>query len=328
MTGKGSDQIDAEYSQLFLPYWREKLGLPEDAGVVIEDPKDVRDILKHYYSFLLSRATKTEAPEQEYLNICNMQIPLGFTMFWGAPDYLKSNIGCALANEAFARGERTVYFDNENKIEKHMLNKGIYYVSGTAKTAQVARKLATNHAFDFYVFDTIYAMSDYEQTLRSLVKHGRPNRVRYILINQTSVDFSSHKQIPSGADTIKEFVTQSHRVVKKASSERFTFAKLENGTHFYFDVERRRLVYNPFQSRFLGAINSAEIVKLGKEYKYAGRLMKKAEIIAEWQQQERSEIPSRTTSSENSTSTNQNLERLPDPEQSEETLISMEPDLP
>ena len=84
MSGKGTDSFDAEYSEEFLPFWRKELGLGDDAGVVIESAKDVRDILKHYYKWLLSRATQTEAPEHEYINMCNMRIPCGFTMIWGA----------------------------------------------------------------------------------------------------------------------------------------------------------------------------------------------------------------------------------------------------
>jgi hypothetical protein len=331
MTGKGSDQFDAEYSERFLPFWRKKLGLDEHSGIVIEEPKDIRDILKDYYQYLLSQTTLPEPPEQEYLNVCNVSIPLGFSMIWGAADYLKSHIACAIANEAFARGERVVYFDNENKIEKKMLSKGIYYVPGTAKTSQVARKLATNHLFDFYVFDTIYAMSDYEQTLRSLVKHGRPNKVRYLLINQHSVDISSGRKVPSGAETIKEFSITTNRVVKKASTEKTTFVKFDNGTHFFFNVTDRGLVYDQIQSRFLAAINNAEIIKLGKEYKYAGRLMSRAQIIAEWQQQlqqERLEMSSKTTSSKSSDSTQTEPRRQPDPEQSLETPTSTEPASP
>lgn len=331
MSGKGTDSFDAEYSEEFLPFWRKELGLGDDAGVVIESAKDVRDILKHYYKWLLSRATQTEAPEHEYINMCNMRIPCGFTMIWGAPDYLKTHIACALANEANARGLRTVFFDTENKVVKGMLNRGIYYVPGTAKTPQVARKLATNHMFDFYVFDTIYAMSDHEPTLRSLVKYGRPNQVRYILINQFSVDISSGKKVPSGSTTTKELAHDVYRIVKKGGADKTAFAKFENGLHFSFDVTRDGLVYNQLQSRWLAAVNNAEVIKLGKEYKYAGRLMPKAEIIALWEQQlqqERSETSSRTISSRSSDSTETESIKPQDPEPSAETPISTEPASP
>ena len=166
----------------------------------IDSHLDILYILQHYKDFVgkyLEENTHLKH-RKELAYIDPIVLKPGVQLIYGPPDSLRSTVSMNIARLATLDGLQVVYVDAENHYigKGHKLLESCYYVPGTYDTHRIVAKLLKENLCDLLVIDTIFALTRWQEVVKTMIKTTKISGQYILLVDQERADVVNERFVP------------------------------------------------------------------------------------------------------------------------------------
>lgn len=182
---RNSTIYDLEFSKQFFSSL-------EEGSRNIDSHLDILYILQHYKQFILDYLAENRhvAVRKQLTYVEPVKLDVGIQLIYGPPDSLKSTIARHIANSAAREGLVVLYVDAENHYSglRHLFSDSVHYVPGTHQTHHFVSKVMKQNMADIVIIDTIFALTKWVETTKTIIKTAKFNGQYVLLVDQERSD--------------------------------------------------------------------------------------------------------------------------------------------